>query len=86
GDFKKSQHGVGFLVHRPLINNVIKIESVSGRAAYLILRVSKRYSLKVIQVCMPTGKHSDEEVEVVYEDIGRAIHASKTHFTIVMGD
>ncbi|WP_337233082.1 hypothetical protein, partial [Vibrio cholerae] len=63
GDFKKSQHGVGFLVHRSLINKVTKIESVSGRVVYLILRVSKRYSLKVIQVYMPTGKHSDEEVE-----------------------
>ncbi|KAL0832887.1 hypothetical protein ABMA28_001036 [Loxostege sticticalis] len=81
-----SQGGVGFLVHRSLINNIITIGSVSSRVAYLILRVSKRYSLKVIQVYAPTSKHPDEEVEVMYEDISRAIHKSKTYFNVVMGD
>lgn len=52
----------------------------------MIIRVPKRYSLKFIQVYMLTGKYSDEEVEAVYEDINRAIHASKTYFTVVMGD
>ncbi|KAL0878690.1 hypothetical protein ABMA27_003745 [Loxostege sticticalis] len=64
-----SQGRVGFLVHRSLINNINTIGSVSSRVAYLILRVSKRYSLKVIQVYAPTSKHPDEEVEVMYEDI-----------------
>ncbi|KAL0879947.1 hypothetical protein ABMA27_002461 [Loxostege sticticalis] len=77
-----SQGGVGFLVHRSLINNIITIGSVSSRVAYLILRVSKRYSLKVIQVYAPTSKHPDEEVEVMYEDISRAIHKSKTYFNV----
>ncbi|KAL0883425.1 hypothetical protein ABMA27_016807 [Loxostege sticticalis] len=81
-----SQGRVGFLVHRSLINNIITIGSVSSRVAYLILRVSKRYSLKVIQVYAPTSKHPDEEVEVMYEDISRAIHKSKTYFNVVMGD
>lgn len=35
---------------------------------------------------MPTGKYSDDEAEVMYEDISGAIHASKTYFTVVMGD
>ncbi|KAL0868479.1 hypothetical protein ABMA27_007962 [Loxostege sticticalis] len=81
-----SQGGVGFLVHRSLINNIITIGSVSSRVAYLILRLSKRYSLKVIQVYAPTSKHPDEEVEVMYEDISRAIHKSTTYFNVVMGD
>ncbi|XP_028178547.1 craniofacial development protein 2-like [Ostrinia furnacalis] len=81
-----SQGGVGFLVHKSLINNIITIGSVSSRVAYLILRVSKRYSLKVIQVYAPTSTHPDEEVEAMYEDISRAIHATKTHFNVVMGD
>ncbi|KAL0881425.1 hypothetical protein ABMA27_001289 [Loxostege sticticalis] len=81
-----SQGRFGFLVHRSLINNIITIGSVSSRVAYLILRVSKRYSLKVIQVYAPTSKDPDEEVEVMYEDISRAIHKSKTYFNVVMGD
>ena len=83
---QQSQGGVGFLVHKSLVNNVVKIESVSTRVAYLILRISKRYSLKVIQVYAPTSTHSDDEVETMYEDISKAMHGSKTHFTVVMGD
>ena len=83
---QQSQGGVGFLVHRSLINNIITIESVSSRVVYLILRISKRYSLKVIQVYAPTSSHPDDEVETMYEDVSRAIHTSKTHFTVVMGD
>ena len=54
--------------------------------AYLILRITKRYSLKVIQVYAPTTSHPDDEVEALYEDISRAIQTSKTQFTVVMGD
>lgn len=57
-----------------------------ARVAYLILKVSKRYSLKVIQVYAPTSSHSDEEVEAVYEDISKAMHSLETYFTVVVGD
>jgi endonuclease/exonuclease/phosphatase family metal-dependent hydrolase len=83
---QQSQGGVGFIVHKSLVDNVVKIESVSTRVAYLILRVSERYSLKVIQVYAPTSTHSDDEVEAMYEDISKAMHSSKTYFTVVMGD
>ncbi|CAG4952076.1 unnamed protein product [Parnassius apollo] len=81
-----SQGGVGFIVHKSLVNNVVKFGSVSTRVAYLILRITKRYSLKVIQVYAPTLAHPDEEVEEMYEDISRAMHSSKTHYTVSMGD
>ncbi|XP_063542661.1 uncharacterized protein LOC134751209 [Cydia strobilella] len=83
---QRSQGGVGFIVHKSLVNNVVKIESVSNRVACLVLRMTQRYSLKVIQVYAPTSTHSDDEVEAMYEDISRAMHSSKTHFTVVMGD
>ncbi|XP_038206257.1 uncharacterized protein LOC119828225 [Zerene cesonia] len=83
---QQSQGGIGFIVHKSLINNIVSIKSVSSRVAYLILRISKRYSMKVIQVYAPTSTHPDEEVEAMYEDISRAIHSSKTHFNVVMGD
>lgn len=83
---QQSQGGVGFIVHKSLVNNVVKIESVSTRVVYLILRITKRYSLKVIQVYAPTSTYSDDEVESMYEDISRAMHSSKTYFTVVMGD
>ncbi|CAK1588315.1 unnamed protein product [Parnassius mnemosyne] len=81
-----SQGGVGFIVHKSLVNNIVKIGSVSTSVAYLILRITKRYSLKVIQVYAPTLAHPDEEVEEMYEDISRAMHSSKTRYTVLMGD
>ena len=83
---QKSQGGVGFLVHKSLVSNITTIDSVSNRVIYLILRISERYSLKVIQVYAPTSSHSDDEVETMYEDVSRAIHSSKTHFTVVIVD
>lgn len=83
---RKSQGGVGFLVRKSLVNNVCEVDSVSNRVAYLILRISNRYSLKVIQVYAPTSTHCDDEVEALYEEISKAIHSSETHFTVVMGD
>jgi exonuclease III len=83
---EQSQGGVGFIVHKSLVDNVVQIGSVSNRVAYLILRITKRYSLKAIQVYAPSSTHSDEEIEVMYEDISRAIHSSNTQNTVVMGD
>ncbi|CAG9133694.1 unnamed protein product [Plutella xylostella] len=81
-----SQGGVGFIVNKSLVNNIVEIGSVSARVAYLILRISKRYSMKVIQVYAPTSKHTDDEVELAYEDVSSALRKLTTHFTVVMGD
>ncbi|KAG7296473.1 hypothetical protein JYU34_020218 [Plutella xylostella] len=81
-----SQGGVGFIVNKSLVNNIVEIGSVSTRVAYLILRISKRYSMKVIQVYAPTSKHTDDEVELAYEDVSSALRKFTTHFTVVMGD
>ncbi|XP_048481070.1 uncharacterized protein LOC125489368, partial [Plutella xylostella] len=82
-----SQGGVGFLVNKTLVNNVVEISSVSNRVAYLVLKLTERYSLKVVQVYAPTSAYSDTEFEAVYEDISRAIKCTaKTQYTVVMGD
>ncbi|CAH2097258.1 unnamed protein product [Euphydryas editha] len=82
-----SQGGVGFLVHKTLSNNVVEVSSVSTRVAYLVLKLTDRYSLKVIQVYAPTSTHSDDEVEALYEDISKALHGTTSAFyNVVMGD
>nr|ADI61818.1 endonuclease-reverse transcriptase [Bombyx mori] len=84
---QQSHGGVGFLVNKVLAHSVEEVSSVSNRVAYLIIRLSGRYSLKVIQVYAPTSAHSDEEVEDMYQDINKALHnTTKTHFNVVMGD
>ncbi|CAG4920088.1 unnamed protein product [Colias eurytheme] len=83
---QKSQGGIGFLVNKSLANNISEIGSVSARVAYLTLKMTKRYSLKVIQVYAPTTAYPDEEVESMYEDIAKAINIAKTYYTVIMGD
>ncbi|XP_045452764.1 uncharacterized protein LOC123661869 [Melitaea cinxia] len=83
---QQSQGGVGFLVRKALVNNIDVVRSVSSRVAYLILRISKRYSLKVIQVYAPTSTHPDDEVEAMFEEISTAIHSSQSHYTVEMRD
>ncbi|CAG9134977.1 unnamed protein product [Plutella xylostella] len=53
-----SQGGVGFLFDKTLVNNVVEISSVSNRVAYLVLKLTERYSLKVVQVYAPTSANS----------------------------
>ncbi|KAJ0183167.1 hypothetical protein K1T71_001143 [Dendrolimus kikuchii] len=63
------------------------VNSVSNRVAYLVLKLTNRYSLKVVQVYAPTSAHSDEEVEAMYDDITKAIHGTTSaHYNVVMGD
>lgn len=84
---QQSQGGVGFLVNKSLADNVVEVSSVSNRVAYLIIKLTDRYSLKVVQVYAPTSTHSDDEVEDMFDDISRALHfTTKTHYTVVMGD
>ncbi|RVE40675.1 hypothetical protein evm_014675 [Chilo suppressalis] len=60
-------------------------QSVGG-VGFIVHKISSRYSMTVIQVYAPTSKHTDDEVEAMYEEISRAMHSHKTHYTIVMGD
>lgn len=71
-EVNKSQGGVGFLVNRVLRDNVVEICSISTRIGYLILKLTKRYSLQVIQVYALTSKSSDGEVGTLYEDVSKA--------------
>ena len=44
-------------------------KSSSDRVAMIVIRLNKRYSMKIIQMYMPTSTHPDEEVEEIYEEI-----------------
>ena len=55
------------------------------RVAELVLRITDRYQLKIIQVYAPTTSHSDEETDNFYNTIDKILE-KQTHYTIVMGD
>jgi len=86
GEENIARGGVGFMVHKKHIKDIVKIESICSRVIYLILKLNKRYTIKIIQVYAPTTDHNDEEIENFYEDIYRAMQQDKTHYTLLMGD
>ena len=78
--------GVGFVVHKKIAGNVTSFEGVSDRLAQLTLKINGKYYLNIIQAYLPTTSHTDEQVDIVYEDMDNHITNSKAHFTIIMGD
>ena len=86
GKENQSQSGVGFLIHKDIANNVTDFNSTSDTVVMVVLKLNKRYSMKVIQVYMPTSTHPDEEIEEVYEEIEELLDSCKTHYTMIMGD
>ena len=54
--------------------------------AQLTLKINGKYHLNIIQAYLPTTSHTDEEVDIVYEDMDNHITNSKAHFNIIMGD
>ena len=79
------QAGVCFLVSKKWKDNITRVSSGSSRVAELVLRITDRYQLKIVQVYAPTTSHSDEETDNFYNTIDNILEKQK-HYTIVMGD
>ena len=79
------QAGVGFLINKKWKDNITRVSSGSSRVAELILRITDRYQLKIVQVYAPTTSHSDDETDNFYNTIDKILE-KQTHYTIVMGD
>lgn len=82
----EKKYGVGFLINKKLAGNVETFYSLSERVAGIIIKLNKRYRMKIITVYAPTSTHSDEESEKFYEDVEKAMKEHKTQFTYVIGD
>ena len=86
GHEKKSQAGVGFLVHKDIAKNITQFKCKSERTAMIIVKLNNKCRIKIIQVYAPTSAYSDEMVEDMYEEINELMDAVVTQYTIVMGD
>ena len=86
GKESEKSSGVGFLINREIAGNVVKFSSVSDRVAWIVIRLCKRYTLKVIQIYAPTSQSSDDEIESFYDDITQVMDQEKTKYTLLMGD
>ena len=79
------QGGIGFPVNKKCKDNITRVSSGSSREAELVVRVTDRYQLKIVQVYAPTTSHSDEETDNFYNTIDKILE-KQTHYTIAMGD
>lgn len=61
-------------------------DRVTSQSIYMILKISKRYNLQIIQVYPPTSLAEEVKIEQEYEDITTFKRCENTHFTIVMDD
>ena len=79
------QAGVGFFINKKWKDNITIISSGSSRVAELVIRITYRYQLKIVQVYAPTTSHSDEETDNFYNTIDKILE-KQIRYTIVMGD
>lgn len=85
-DSQTLMHGVGLFIHKRWSNHITHTKSISDRVIYVCLRINSKYSVKVIQAYAPTSTHDDEEVEVFYEDVAKAMEDNRAHYQYIVGD
>ena len=72
------QAGVGFLVNKKWKDNITRVSSGNSRVAELVLCMTDRYQLKIVQVYAPTTSHSDEETDNFYNTIDKILKKQNT--------
>ena len=78
------QAGVGFLLNKKWKDNITRVSHGSSRVAELVLSITYRYQLEIVQVYAPTTSHSDEEIDDIDIIIVKILE-KQTHYTIVIG-
>lgn len=74
------------MIHREIAGSVEEFFSISERVAVVVIKLYKRYKLKIVQACAPTASYDDEAVDSFYEDVESAMNKGTAQLTIVMGD
>ena len=82
----KHEHGVGFLVHKDIMNTVMGCRPISSRIITIRLNATP-FNMIVIQVYAPTSDHDESEVEDFYGQLQEVIEETpKKDNLIVLGD
>ena len=68
-EVNNGQAGVGFLVNKKWKDNITRVSSGNSRVADLVLRVTDRCQLKIVQLYAPATSHSDEDTHNFYNTI-----------------
>jgi hypothetical protein len=81
----KSSIGNSFFVHQRIVSAIKRVEFVSDRMSYIVLR--GRWCNIVLNAHAPTGEKGDNPKDSFYEELeGFFYHFSKYHMKILLGD
>ena len=64
----KYEHGVGFLVHKDIVNTVMGCRPVSSRLITIRLR-AVTFNITIVQAYAPTSDYDDNKIEEFYDQL-----------------
>ena len=82
----KDEHGVGFLVHKDIVNTVMGCRPVSSGLVTIRPRAVP-FNITIVQAYAPISDYDDNEIEGFYDQIQNVIdHTLKKDILFVQGD
>ena len=83
GQEDKHEHGVGFHVHKDIVNTVMGCRPVSSRLVAIRLRAVP-FSTTIVQAYAPTSDYDDNKIEEFYDQLQNVIdHTPKKDILVV---
>lgn len=78
--------GVESSINKKWIHIIAGVTGTSDGIAILTLRLSKRYTIQIIQVYVHTTSLTDEEIEEFYSEVTLALDTSKNQYKYLIRD
>ena len=79
----KHEHGIGFLVHKDIINTVMGCHPASSRHITICLRAVP-FNITVVQANAKTSHSDDNEIEECYDHLQNVIDQTPKRYTLVV--
>ena len=86
GEEDRHEYGVGFLVHKDIVDAVLRWRPVSSRLISIRLRAAP-FNITIMQVYAPTSGHDDSEVDHFFQQLQKTTDQTpKKDILVVQGD